>query len=83
MPDSAAGRAEKREWIRLGLELVSPEERELIELRQFEGLSFEALARRLKLPSEDAARMRFNRALASLTVSLQKVRSAVADSLNG
>jgi len=76
-PDAAASREEKRAWVHLGLELVRPEEREVIQLRQFEELPFDEIARRLGLLSEDAARMRFNRALASLTMSIQKVRSAV------
>jgi len=77
LPESALQRAEKRAWVRLGLELLQPEEREVIELRQFEKLTFEEVARHLGLSREDAARMRFKRAIASLSVCLQKARSAV------
>lgn len=76
-PGSAIGRKEKRAWMRLGLQLLSPQEREVIGLRQFDELGFDEIAKRLGLPSEDAARMRFNRALASLALCLQRVRSAV------
>ena len=77
LPDAAAMREEKRTWVRLGLELVEPSEREVIELRQFQELGFEEIAERLGLASADAARMRFNRALTNLTVKVQQARNAV------
>ena len=82
-PDEAASREEKRAWVRLALDLVKPEERDVIKLRELEELSFEEIAQRLGLASEDAARMRFNRAISSLALCIQKVRSAVRMDLGG
>jgi RNA polymerase sigma-70 factor, ECF subfamily len=82
-PDSALKRGEQREWVRLALELVQPEERKILELRQFDELSFAEIASQLGLASEDAARMRFNRALASLTLCIQKLRTAVRVEVRG
>jgi len=76
-PELAVHRKEKRAWVRLAMELLQPDERELIDLRQYQELPFDEIARRLGLASEDAARMRFNRALASLTLCMQRARSAV------
>ncbi len=85
-PDAQAEARELQEWIRTALELIDPEDREVVVLRQTDGLSFEAIAERLGLPSTDSARMRVNRALPRLAQKvkeLQRAARAVADSLDG
>jgi RNA polymerase sigma-70 factor (ECF subfamily) len=72
-PDAAADRTETREWVRLALELLDSEDREIIVLRDFEGLAFAEAAQRLDL-TEDAARMRYRRALPRLAKMLTKLR---------
>lgn len=76
-PDAAAERAEARSWVQLALELLDPTDRELLRLRQFEELEFDAIATHLSLDSADAARMRFNRALPKLAVLVKQLQSSV------
>jgi RNA polymerase sigma factor (sigma-70 family) len=83
LPEAAFSREERRSWVQVGMELLQEPDREVIRLRQFEELPFDEVARRLGLASEDAARMRFNRALARLTVCIQRARSAVQVELDG
>jgi RNA polymerase sigma-70 factor, ECF subfamily len=64
-PSQAAQREEWEAWIRLALELSAPEDRLIILLRQWDGVSFEEIGRGLGIAA-DAARMRYNRALARL-----------------
>jgi RNA polymerase sigma-70 factor (ECF subfamily) len=61
----AAQKDEWEAWIRLALEISEPEDRLIILLRQWDGVSFVEIAKGLGI-SEDAARMRYNRALARL-----------------
>lgn len=72
-PGSAAERSEERAWVRLALELLEPEDREVILLRQWHELEFGAIAQRLGV-SEDGARMRFHRALPRLAQKLERLR---------
>lgn len=72
-PGSAAARNEDRAWVRLALELLEPEDREVILLRQWHELEFAAIAQRLSM-SEDGARMRFHRALPKLAQRLERLR---------
>jgi RNA polymerase sigma-70 factor (ECF subfamily) len=73
-PSAAAERSERRAWLQLALELLPPADREILLLRQWEGLSFGAAAERLGI-REDAARMRFERALARLARAVERLRS--------
>jgi RNA polymerase sigma-70 factor (ECF subfamily) len=73
-PSKAAEDAEWRGLLRLGLELLDPSDREVVLLRQWDGLPFTAVATKLNV-SEDAARMRFQRALARLAGIIEKLRS--------
>jgi RNA polymerase sigma factor (sigma-70 family) len=77
MPPEAAERAEVRTWVQLALEMLDPTDRELVRLRQHEELEFDVIAARLSLGSADAARMRFNRALPKLAVTVKQLQSAV------
>ncbi|MBI4585727.1 MAG: sigma-70 family RNA polymerase sigma factor [Planctomycetes bacterium] len=72
-PSRQAERQEWEAWVRLGLELVEPEERQIILFRYWDGLPFARIAQRLGI-SEDAARMRFNRALARLSRQVHGMR---------
>jgi RNA polymerase sigma-70 factor (ECF subfamily) len=73
-PSQEARRREREVWVRLALELLEPEDREVIVLREWEGLSLAALGEQLGI-SEDAARMRFNRAVQRLARKLRLLRS--------
>lgn len=64
-PSEAAMRAEREAWVRLALELLEPDDRKVILLRQHDGLSFAEVGARLGV-SENTARMRFQRALPRL-----------------
>ena len=77
-PSSAASRNERRAWLDLGLELLGPADREIVLLRQWEGLSFAEAAARLGV-AEDAARMRFRRALRRLARVVRRLRDRVGD----
>jgi RNA polymerase sigma-70 factor (ECF subfamily) len=73
-PSRMAERGEWERWVRLGLELLDPDERELVLLREWDGLRFPEIGARLGV-SEDAARMRFHRALAHLADRILRLRS--------
>lgn len=64
-PSQALARAEAIELTRLGIALLDAADREVIILRQWDGLSFGEIADRLGIDA-DAARMRFRRALPRL-----------------
>jgi RNA polymerase sigma-70 factor, ECF subfamily len=61
-PADLVEKAEAIHHLKSCLDLLSPEEREVIFLREFEGLEFGDVARRLGRPSADAARKAFTRA---------------------
>jgi RNA polymerase sigma-70 factor (ECF subfamily) len=64
-PATAAAAGEQRDWIRLALELLDPDDRDAIVWREFDGEAFAVIAARLGL-SEAHARVRFQRALPKL-----------------
>ena len=73
-PSQVLGRQERQAWIRMGLELLEPEVREVIVFREWEGLSFVEIGRRLEI-SEGTARKRYQRAvprLAEVVCSLRR-----------
>jgi RNA polymerase sigma factor (sigma-70 family) len=73
-PSEAAQRGERAAWVRLALELLEPEDRRVVYLRQWLDLPFEEVGARLGL-SPDTARMRFNRALPRLAQKLELLRA--------
>lgn len=78
-PADAAADREWEAWVRLGLELLEPEDREVMLLRQWEERSFEEIGTELGI-NADAARMRFNRALPRLAKAIESLQSGeVAD----
>ncbi|MBL8750341.1 MAG: sigma-70 family RNA polymerase sigma factor [Planctomycetes bacterium] len=72
-PPSAADRNERQEWLRLAVELLDAEDREIIRLRDWDGTSFAALGERLGV-SEEAARKRYARALPRLAEKVDLLR---------
>lgn len=72
-PGAALERSELREWVRLALEFLDPDDRRAVVWRDFDGLAFAEIAGRLGV-TEDAARMRYRRALPKLAQSLKKLR---------
>ncbi|MEZ5964295.1 MAG: sigma-70 family RNA polymerase sigma factor [Planctomycetota bacterium] len=72
-PSQAASSNELNDWVRLALELLEPDDRAVVAYREFEGLSFAEIGDRLEI-GEDAARMRFNRALPKLARKMEALR---------
>ncbi len=80
-PDVHAERNEQQAWLRLALELLDPEDREAIRLRDWNGTSFAEVGRSLGL-GEEAARKRYQRALPKLAEKLELLRrGGVRDAL--
>lgn len=72
-PSQGAERSEEEAWLRLALELLSPEDRLVIVLREYERLAFADVGARLGI-QENAARMRFQRGLARLADKVAALR---------
>lgn len=73
-PSENAQRNERESYVRLALEFLQPDDRKVILLRQWEGMSFPEMAGELGV-STDTARMRFNRALPRLGQKIAELRS--------
>lgn len=72
-PSGGAARSEEEAWLRLALDLLAPEDRTVIVLREYERLSFSDIGQRLAI-NENAARMRFQRGLARLADKVAALR---------
>lgn len=72
-PSQSAQRQEHEAWVRLGLELLDPDDRQVIVLRQWEKASFQAIAQQFDMKA-DAIRMRYNRALGKLSDKIGEIR---------
>jgi RNA polymerase sigma-70 factor, ECF subfamily len=72
-PAVRADRNEQQAWLRLALELLGPEDREAIRLRDWDGATFAEIGTRLGL-NEEAARKRYTRALPRLAEKLDLLR---------
>lgn len=72
-PDRALEKKQWQAWVRLALELMNPEEREVIVLRQWDELEFAQIAEKIG-GTADAARMRFQRALPKLAQKIQQLQ---------
>lgn len=72
-PDRALEKKQWQAWVRLALELMDPEEREVIVLRQWDELEFAQIAEKIG-GTADAARMRFQRALPKLAQKIQQLQ---------
>lgn len=72
-PGAAAQRSETREWVRLSLELLDADDREVIVLRDYLELTFAEIGSRLDV-AEDTVRMRYRRAMPKLAHTLMRLR---------
>lgn len=72
-PPVQAERNEQQAWLALAVELLEPDDREAIRLRDWSGLSFPELGAELGI-SEEAARKRYLRALPRLAAKLDQLR---------
>ncbi len=79
-PSMAAEKAEEEAWLQLAVELLDPDYREIIVLRNWHELSFEQIGQRFGVTGE-AARTRFQRALASLAGVVSRIRKGEIHSL--
>lgn len=77
-PSQAADRSEREAWVRLALELLDREDREILLLRQWKELTFGEIAQQLEI-GESAARMRFTRALPKLARKVEQLKSGAID----
>lgn len=77
-PSEAAHRQEREAWVRLALELVDREDREILLLRQWKELSYTEIGEQLGI-GESAARMRFTRALPRLAKKVEQLRSGAIE----
>lgn len=73
-PSQVAMERERQAWVQLALELLDPEDREVILLRDYDELSFDEIGEKLGAKG-DAARMRYNRALPKLAKKVESLRS--------
>ena len=81
-PGTQAAAGEQRDWVALALELLDPDDRDVIVWREYDGLPFADIATRLQL-SEAHARVRFQRALPKLGKKLQQLRQGQLDQALG
>lgn len=72
-PSVYASEAERREWVLLAVELLEPEDRDVIRLRDWEELEFERIGEILRISGE-AARKRYHRALPRLATKVLDLR---------
>ena len=72
-PSSKAEQREEALWVRLAIEMLEREDRQVILLREWQGLEFAAIGEQIGI-REDAARMRYRRALPKLAAQLEQVR---------
>lgn len=81
-PEQAAERNEVRDWVRLALELLAPEDRIVILRRDYDERSFAEIAAELGT-TEDAVRMRHRRARPRLAATLLRLRRGDVDDACG
>lgn len=72
-PSKAAARNEQEGWVRLGIELLEPTDRELIVMRDWQKLGFGRIGEQLAITA-DAARMRYRSALCRLSAKVGALR---------
>jgi RNA polymerase sigma-70 factor (ECF subfamily) len=72
-PATQAAAAETRDWLRLALELLDPDDRDVIVWREYDGVPFAEIGARLGI-AEAHARVRFQRALPKLGRKLQQLQ---------
>jgi RNA polymerase sigma-70 factor (ECF subfamily) len=80
-PSISAQRHEEEEWLRLGMELLDPDDQELLVLYQWEHLTFEEIGKRLGLAT-DVAWKRHQRAFIRLAELVGDMRRGDFSFLN-
>jgi RNA polymerase sigma-70 factor (ECF subfamily) len=73
-PSMQMSRRENEEWMRLAVELMDPDERDVVVMRQSDGMQWEEIGEALGI-GKSAARMRFERALPKLALKIQKLKN--------
>jgi RNA polymerase sigma-70 factor (ECF subfamily) len=81
-PGESMEHQEREAWVRLALELLDPDERAVLVLREWDDLTFRQIGARLGI-SEQAAKMRHHRALAHLAKAVGSLRKGKLDELLG
>lgn len=72
-PSVVAQQNEEIAWLRLGIDLLEPDDRTVVLMRQWDGLSFDEIGAHFGV-TDGAARMRFHRALHRLAERLGRLR---------
>jgi RNA polymerase sigma-70 factor (ECF subfamily) len=78
-PSQVADRKEREAWIHLAMELLDPDDREIVELRQWEEIPFAEIAAHFEI-TEEAAQMRYIRAFRRLAKTVRALRNRDVDS---
>tara|TARA_R110002096_G_scaffold23703_5_gene75386 strand:- start:1214 stop:1969 length:756 start_codon:yes stop_codon:yes gene_type:complete len=81
-PSQVAARDEHKQMTRLALDLLPPQEREAIVLREYDQLSFEDIATRVGL-SQSGVRKCYQRGLVSLASKIKSLRAGLIDEALG
>lgn len=79
-PSVTARRAETEALIRLALELLEPDDRNVIVLREYDGLTFDEIGDRLGI-AESTVRLRFTKAMPRLRTAVRQIASGDVDDL--
>jgi RNA polymerase sigma factor (sigma-70 family) len=77
-PSQAVMKHEQEAWVRLGLELLDPEDREVIILRDWDGFTFVEIGERLEI-TRDVARHRYKQSFSRLMDKVKALRSGNLD----
>lgn len=77
-PSRVAAGAEMREWVRLSIELLLPEDRRIILARDYDDRSFVDIGAELGMTAA-AVRMRWVRAVGRLAETMKKLRAGIID----
>jgi RNA polymerase sigma factor (sigma-70 family) len=72
-PTQGAARNEEEAWVRFALDLLAPEDRDVIVMREYDKMAFAAIGAHLGI-AENAARMRFQRGLGRLADKVAALR---------
>ena len=80
-PPKAAEKREEEEWVRLALQFLSLEDRQLVLASEVEGLEWATIASELGLPSPDAARVRGARLKPKLANLLRQLKGGMLPSV--
>lgn len=73
-PSKSAERHEREAWVRLGVELLDPDDKELVVLRNWDKKTFAEIGGHLEI-TENAARLRYNQAVHLLSKKIWELRS--------